>query len=680
MMPSAEQIAQALGGEVSAGQICAPAPGHSPADRGMCVKIEPDAPDGFIVNLFNGGDPIAAKRYVRQKLGLPAWKPNGNGNGHAYTPPGERLAATELQAADFARQCADVAISTTAKTAVRTLIAKYDYRDLDGALLYEVLRYKPKSFAQRAPNGTGGYSYKLDGVPRVLYRLPELMQFPSATVFICEGEKDADAVAALGLSATTISGGTRWAPELAAPLKGRDVFIMPDNDAHGMKRAEEAAIALQGIAGSIRIVELPGLPDKDDISNWLDAGHTKEQLEQICLAAPEWQPQPATEVMPANLGEWDAGDDEADPPPRGWLLGNIFCRQFVSSLIADGGVGKTALRLLQLLSLAIGRALTGEFVFVRCRVLIISLEDNADELRRRLKAAMLHFGIQRSELKGWLYLASLRASDGKLMVLDEHGRPVAGPLAAKLAHTVESRKIDIVSIDPFIKSHSVEENGNSVIDVVMQMLANMADQFDIAIDVPHHAAKGPADPGNANRGRGASSMKDGARLVYTLTPMSPEEGQAFGLAEEARRLLIRMDSAKVNITPPMAEAKWFRLVGVDIGNASELYPHGDQVQTVEPWTPPDAFAGMGNLTLNLILNDIEAGMPDGNRYSDAPKVVDRAAWRVIVKHCPDKDEAAARQIIKAWTKSGLLVGKECENPVTRKTVKGLFVDNQKRPS
>jgi len=140
-----------------------------------------------------------------------------------------------------------------------------------------------------------------------------------------------------------------------------------------------------------------------------------------------------------------------------------------------------------------------------------------------------------------------------------------------------------------------------------------------------------------------------------------------------------MDSAKVNITPAMGDAKWFRLVGVRLGNATELYPNGDEVQTIVPWTPPDAWAGMTDLLINQILSDIDAGMPDGNRYSDAPKVTDRAAWHVVVKHAPDKSEAVARQMIKAWTKSGLLIRKDCENPATRKTVKGLWVDNSKRP-
>ena len=75
---------------------------------------------------------------------------------------------------------------------------------------------------------------------------------------------------------------------------------------------------------------------------------------------------------------------------------------------------------------------------------------------------------------------------------------------------IVERKIDIVSIDPFVKSHSVEENTNSAIDDVVQVLTDLADKHNIAIDAPHHTSKGTADPGNANRGRGASAMKDGA--------------------------------------------------------------------------------------------------------------------------------------------------------------------------
>jgi hypothetical protein len=399
---------------------------------------------------------------------------------------------------------------------------------------------------------------------------------------------------------------------------------------------------------------------------------------------PQHRPAPDvvdTPAPPPGLGEWDAGNDTELPPPRGWLLGNIFARKFMSSLLADGGVGKTALRYAQLLSAAIGRSLTGDHVFQRCRVLIISLEDGPDELRRRILALLVHYNIDRSELSGWLFLSAPGAAAGKLMTLDKTGRPQRGALADAIEAVVIKRKIDLVSIDPFVKAHSVEENSNSAIDNVVQVLTDLGDKHNIAIDAPHHTSKGTADPGNASRGRGASSMKDGGRLVYTLAPMAPEEAQAFGLKEEERRMLIRMDSGKVNIAPPMSAAKWFRLVGVPLGNATELYPNGDEVQAVEPWNPPDTWAGLSHHALNQILTAIDAGLPDGNRYSDARNVSpDRAAWKVVLEHAPDKTETQAREVIKTWVKNGVLIAYDYDNPVTRNAVKGLRLDSTKRPS
>jgi hypothetical protein len=229
------------------------------------------------------------------------------------------------------------------------------------------------------------------------------------------------------------------------------------------------------------------------------------------------------------------------------------------------------------------------------------------------------------------------------------------------------------------RTHAVPENDNVLIDQVVQVLTNLATKHDIAIDTPHHTSKGPADPGNASRGRGASASKDAWRIVYSLAPMTEDEGKAFGITEYERRHLVRMDRAKVNIAPAI-DSKWFKLVGVNIGNATDAYPNGDDVQTVSVWTPPDAFSGLDGLSLNQILNDIDAGMPDGNRYSAAPKADDRSAWKVIVNRYPNKSEAEAKAIIKAWDKSGLLISEDYQNPRTRKLVKGLRVANEKRPS
>ena len=133
----------------------------------------------------------------------------------------------------------------------------------------------------------------------------------------------------------------------------------------------------------------------------------------------------------------------------------------------------------------------------------------------------------------------------------------------------------------------------------------------------------------------------------------------------------------MNILPPMAEARWFRLVGVDIGNGTELYPNGDQVQTMSRGRRQTPSRDSAMCSIDQILSDIDTGLPDGNRYTDAPKAFDRAAWRVIVKHARPTCEAAARRVIRVWLKSGLLIRKVYDSPATRKTVNGFWVDPAK---
>jgi hypothetical protein len=404
----------------------------------------------------------------------------------------------------------------------------------------------------------------------------------------------------------------------------------------------------------------------------------KPKLRAINGGARQEEQAEQEEAPAIGLGEWDAGDDIALPSPRGWLLGNIFCRGFMSSLLADGGVGKTATRVAQFLSLATGRSLTGEHVFQRCRVLVVSLEDNGDELRRRILAARLHYGIEASELKGWLFLAAPGGDKGKLMTVDKKGQLTRGTMIDHLDAVIKARKIDIVSLDPFVKAHSVPENDNTLIDDVVQVLTDLGAKYNIAVDAPHHTSKGPADPGNHNRGRGASAMNNAGRLVYTLTTMSPDEAKAFGIDEERRRDYIRMDSAKVNITRH-GKTKWFKLIGVRLGNATEMYPNGDEVQTVEPWTPPETWADLSSELLNKILTAIDGGLPDGNLYSDSHNAKERVAWRVITEHAHQKTEAQAKEIIKTWVKNGVLEHRSYTNPVTRHEVKGLRVNAAKRP-
>lgn len=168
----------------------------------------------------------------------------------------------------------------------------YPYHDETGTLLYEVVRYKPKSFSQRRPDGRGGWVYNLSGVRRVLYRLPELVAAdPARQVLICEGEKDADRLALLGFVATTCpQGAGKWRPEYAEALCGRAVAVLADNDAAGRSHAEQVARALHAIAAEVRVVNFDSLAEKGDASDFLDEGGTADDLERLIRSAPRWEP------------------------------------------------------------------------------------------------------------------------------------------------------------------------------------------------------------------------------------------------------------------------------------------------------------------------------------------------------------------------------------------------------
>jgi hypothetical protein len=174
----------------------------------------------------------------------------------------------------------DLFIGPPARIDERTF---YDYRDEGGELLFQVVRTPTpsgKTFHQRRPDGRDGWIWDIEGVRHVLYRLPELLAAdPSETVYVVEGEKDVETLRASGLVATTNPGGAlKWRPEYSAALRSRHVVILPDHDDVGRQHGVDVAKALAGVAGSVRVVDLPGLPEHGDVTDWLAAGHTIDDL------------------------------------------------------------------------------------------------------------------------------------------------------------------------------------------------------------------------------------------------------------------------------------------------------------------------------------------------------------------------------------------------------------------
>lgn len=169
----------------------------------------------------------------------------------------------------------------------------YDYKDADGNLLFQVVRFEPKGFAQRRPLNDG-FAWGLGEVVPVLYRLPEVLQGikDCETIFICEGEKDADNLAALGFIATTCPmGAGKWQKTYTEAFQGCcEAVVIADKDEPGRLHAQAVAGNLCTIGILVKVIELSDIDDVPvkDFSDWLKAGGTPAAFLEILKQCPHW--------------------------------------------------------------------------------------------------------------------------------------------------------------------------------------------------------------------------------------------------------------------------------------------------------------------------------------------------------------------------------------------------------
>jgi putative DNA primase/helicase len=233
MMNSVDEIVRALGGRRSGAGWIARCPAHEDRNPSLSVSVR----DGKILVHCHAGCDQRAVVEALKALGL--W------------PEREEQAAG------------------------RRIVAEYSYTDEGGALLYQVVRFEPKEFKQRRPDGKGSWIWKKH--PRqVLYHLPEVLE--ASIVFIVEGEKDVETLRDQGFVATTNAGGAKapWLESYTETLRGRECILIPDNDRVGWERVTKIAKALLGTAARIRVLDLPR--DYKDISDWFAAGHSECEL------------------------------------------------------------------------------------------------------------------------------------------------------------------------------------------------------------------------------------------------------------------------------------------------------------------------------------------------------------------------------------------------------------------
>ena len=272
-------------------------------------------------------------------------------------------------------------------------------------------------------------------------------------------------------------------------------------------------------------------------------------------------------------------------PQREWLYDRHYIRKFATAIIAGGGVGKSALKVTEAISMAIGRDLldSNKATLRRYKVWYWNGEDPLDEIRRRIAAVCQHHDdVDPKELEGWLFVNSGHEMPICLAV-ENHGKVEFDDQAGReISDTIEDNKIDVLILDPFIALHKVSESNNPLIDQVVKKLAKIANQRNCSIEIVHHIRKPSAGQHDvtADDSRGGGAIINAVRSCKVLNRMGPTEAQRAGVEDDKRYLYIRVDSGKQNLAPP-EKAKWRRLVSVSL-------PNGDSVQAVEFWQFPEA--------------------------------------------------------------------------------------------
>lgn len=270
----------------------------------------------------------------------------------------------------------------------RRIVAAYDYHDENGELLYQVVRFDPKDFRQRRPDGDG-WAWNMKGVRRALYRLPDVLDAVQrdALVYVVEGERDADSINASDpdaggafVATCNVGGAGKWRPEYSETLRGARVVIVADKDEPGRRHALDVRASLQGVAASVAIVEAK---TGKDASDHLAVGHALDELVPYSKA-------PAEPPAQERLRVWVACDLRAilteKPRDVRFIVDRLIAEDDGCVLTAAPKDGKTYLAASIAIECALGRRVFGRYdVQAASRVLWLDEEMGIVKLQRRLQ-------------------------------------------------------------------------------------------------------------------------------------------------------------------------------------------------------------------------------------------------------------------------------------------------------
>ncbi len=385
------------------------------------------------------------------------------------------------------------------------IAATYDYQDAKGRLLFQVCRYLPKTFKQRRPDGNGEWIWNMDGVQRVLFRLPELIRDKARglPIFICEGEKDVLEMARYGFSATCNPGGAgKWQDSYTETLQGAVCIIVPDKDKAGNEHAALVASKLHGVAKSVRVIKLPG-DNVKDAADFFAAGGDAGQIVALVDSTSEWKPQAETGRLPVII---DAATFIAEPiEPPAELVAGILHK---GSKLVFGGSSKS-FKTWTLLDLALSVSAGVEwlgFETVQGKVLFVNFEIQPHAWQHRIAAVTRTKGI---DLKpGQILLWNLRghAADFHLLI-------------PQIIERARAENFDLIVLDPIYKLYgSADENKATDVAALLNEVERLTVETSAAVAYGSHFAKGNASAKEAIdriSGSGVFARDPDSLLIFT---------------------------------------------------------------------------------------------------------------------------------------------------------------------
>jgi hypothetical protein len=544
--------------------------------------------------------------------------------------------------------------------------ATYNYTDEYGKLIFQTIRYgfrdgdgrpvltkdgkSKKTFSQRQPFGSN-WAWNLKGARPVPYRLPELVEAIAngQTIFIPEGEKKVDKLMAAGVAATcNAMGAKKWRDELTAHFAGAKVVILRDNDKSGREHGALIAEKLKNTVDSLLILDFPGVPEKGDVLDWLNAEHTVEELQELVATsafAPGKEPSPRRVV--ATPFKWR---EPRSMPRRQFLYGRHIARGFVSVTGSFGGVGKTSLKIVESIALVTGHDLLGDGVPAAVPVWYLGLEDPLEEYERRVIAAALQYGIPGDEIEAGLFLDSGRDQNFVIATETPSGVRIAEPIVGAIIENLSDHRIGCVVVDPFVASHSVSENDNNKIEKVTREWARIAQVTGCGVELVHHLRKGngTAEP-SVDDLRGGTAVPNAARSVRILAQMTKNEASNANVLE--RRRFFKITLGKANLFLPPEVAEWRELKTVSLGNGNG--GPDDEVQVAARWTWPNALDGLHVSDLNKVQDRIASG-----EWAASAQASDWAGYAIAEVLGLDLHDSAAKArvktLLRVWISDGAL--------------------------